>query len=212
MRRKHLFLSIGLVAAASMAAAYFWMSRDPLAAAAARLAGCVQSRDADCVFEYIDSEDRAVYQLDPKKVEQMLAIIGSAAEIPRGKPVISRPPNVEILNVRVPARSRKSGRPFSFGFMMSRTGEGPKSPGFVTASLLGLSMADAPVVPGEAGAITKLRSWAEYAANEGARWEGAGVKGIFRDPEEGLIPWRDWEANCRQRLERAKASVAQSKQ
>jgi hypothetical protein len=50
--------------------------------------------------------------------------------------------------------------------------------------------------------LDKLAAWARSAKEDKALLEGLGFNGIFREEDEGLLPWSVWEANCLERLDR----------
>jgi hypothetical protein len=183
-----------------------WLrSGDPLEAAAIRLIGCIESKNAGCVLEYFDSGDRSIYNLDRQKVDLLLTEYERGVVPGNGGISMAKQASGTIVFAQRPVMSRSTNKPHHLSVVISETEEGIRAPQLVTTLLLMLSAADAPIRDQQSPALSKLEGWALYAKNKGTMWADAGIPGIVRDPSEGMIPWSDWEKSCLERLEKLKA-------
>ena len=193
----------GLIGVAIVGAVIYFTRRPSLEAQAATLMDCLMDQDAACVLRYIDSGDRAAYQLDKPKITLLLSRFHQTLRPEQGGVEVAKQPGATMVVCQAPFVSNINSKQLTVGFLLSETGEGVKAPQFVTQALLALSAASAPAKG--TGGISKLEAWEYYAREKGPEWQRDGFPGILRDPEEGMLQWSEWAKHCRDRIQKAKA-------
>jgi hypothetical protein len=207
-RRRFLILSIVVVALLLAAWVFYNMLfGDTIESAARRASNCLAEADGGCLYNFLTSDDIRAYDLDREKFESLV----EKYYLPAVKGAEWDAPQCEVMSEQQQAICtqglRQGDRPIqSVAVFVSQTEEGIRSPYLVSQLLLTVAVLIAQPKAEPVGGIRKIQAWLEQAETDGPKLRELGINGIYRESSEGLIPWAQWQENCRKKLEAAEAA------
>lgn len=178
----------------------WWYSRPNLEREARRGVECVLNGNGDCVYDLTPDDERLAYGM-PKSAYSVILrefVVPNIKSVGIQTQVESVTGNVNAMHEVITSRGRRT----AIGAQATPMPEGIRAPVLMTSALNSAAMNEGE--DGEGG-IGKLRNHLKFYKKNYARLRELGMRGIYRNPDEGLMTWEEWIAYLERRLEEAKA-------
>ncbi|MBS1723915.1 MAG: hypothetical protein JSS66_13285 [Armatimonadetes bacterium] len=167
-------------------------------ATARRALDCSIRADADCVFDLAMDDERAAYSLTRESNRDLFeALI---------KPVMNvgsqGPAECTVNHDQAICTSEvtlKDGRKMTFQGIAMKTPVGPRSQAIVGTCMLMAAAAKYPMPAYASLNQRKIYAWTSLCEKDGPSLDRIGIKGFYKSPKTGLIPWTRWRAELEQK-------------
>lgn len=195
--------AFGFACLVIIVASFFIWSRPSLERVAKRGVDCVIRGDGDCVYELTPRAEREAYGMPRQAYSRVLKEIvlphirsaGRQTEMTIGDNGVA----LATHEINTP-----EGRMWSVGAGATNTDEGIKSPSLLTMAVMSACMSEN---QGGIAGVAKARSQIVFIQKNRAKLEEIGMKGVYRNPDEGLWTWDKWLEHCEETLARDAANA-----
>jgi len=184
-----------------------WIRASSIEAFAQSSMNCLEQFDADCLYDRMTIEEREAYELSREEFGKFMKEY-IALHLAHGRKEVAI---VETLQDQGTANVRQrwelsegKSTTITLTAVMADDGYLLKNVVGQLVSLVGNTRYT--VSDGNVPSLDRLRAWARIAREDGDFLESCGVRGMYRDQREGVLPWDDWAAYLESRIQAAESA------